>query len=321
MKKQLSDFGSLSPAEETLRDAVQRGVFARVSDNVPDSPAPKVKIRASFIRYLALGGCDACRPAAPGVQVFGAWIDGDGDPDWPTRGLYLDGAELCGDLYLFHCHVPNAIHAYGARAKTLGLDRSYLMNGLEADRLQAEGNVFLRQSSIAATVRLVDAFIGGSFECDGATLRAEVGENALVADRLQAAGGVFLRQAEINGTVRLSGSRLGGSLSCAGAKIRAADSDYALLAQNLKANGALFLRDGAVLDGTLDLRGAEFGAIVDDHTCWPQPGNLLLDRFRYGAILGGPVDAESRLKWLALQDPSLFGEDFWPQPYEQLAKV
>jgi hypothetical protein len=33
------------------------------------------------------------------------------------------------------------------------------------------------------------------------------------------------------------------------------------------------------------------------------------------------VDAPSRLEWFARQDPAPWGEDFWPQPYEQLAKV
>ena len=33
------------------------------------------------------------------------------------------------------------------------------------------------------------------------------------------------------------------------------------------------------------------------------------------------MDAETRLDWLSRQTPERWGEDFWPQPYEQLAAV
>jgi hypothetical protein len=48
----------------------------------------------------------------------------------------------------------------------------------------------------------------------------------------------------------------------------------------------------------------------------------VLDRCRYGAFTGSaPVDALTRLVWLGLQEPARWGIEFWPQPYEQLAKV
>ena len=53
----------------------------------------------------------------------------------------------------------------------------------------------------------------------------------------------------------------------------------------------------------------------------PKPGNLLLNRCLYNALIGGPMDARRRLQWLARQSPERWGEDFWPQPYEQLAYV
>ena len=71
----------------------------------------------------------------------------------------------------------------------------------------------------------------------------------------------------------------------------------------------------------LDLTAAEIGTLVDAKVSWPGPGLLALDRFQYGAISFGPVDAASRLDWLGRQDPTYWGADFWPQPYQQLAKV
>ncbi len=86
-------------------------------------------------------------------------------------------------------------------------------------------------------------------------------------------------------------------------------------------NGAFFLRTGAKIDGVLSLNGANFGAIVDEPACWPAKGDLLLNRCLYGALLGGAVESASRLDWLSRQSPRRWGEDFWPQPYEQLAAV
>jgi hypothetical protein len=48
---------------------------------------------------------------------------------------------------------------------------------------------------------------------------------------------------------------------------------------------------------------------------------LVLDRCRYGAFTGRGVTARERIDWLSRQDPSQFGADFWPQPWEQCAKV
>ncbi len=61
--------------------------------------------------------------------------------------------------------------------------------------------------------------------------------------------------------------------------------------------------------------------MTDDPACWPGRGDLILDRFRYGAIVGGPVSADARLDWLGRQDSMRWGVEFWPQPYEHCAKV
>jgi hypothetical protein len=97
-------------------------------------------------------------------------------------------------------------------------------------------------------------------------------------------------------------------------------TDYAFAADGLEAKGGLFLRGGAKINGPVTLSGAHVGALNDEAGCWPEGEAVLdLNRFRYDAILGvGAVDAKTRIKWLA-KTPQ--GEDFSPQPYEQLAKV
>jgi hypothetical protein len=77
------------------------------------------------------------------------------------------------------------------------------------------------------------------------------------------------------------------------------------------------------IKGVLDLTDAEFRALCDNRTSWPARGNLALNRFRYGAFMGTgtPLDAAARIDWLDRQDPARVGQDFWPQPWEQCAKV
>jgi hypothetical protein len=87
--------------------------------------------------------------------------------------------------------------------------------------------------------------------------------------------------------------------------------------------GTFLLRGGAAISGMLDLSGAKIGHILDDPDCWPsRSGHLKLNGCRYGAFVGkAPVDAASRIHWLALQADSETAEVFWPQPWEECARV
>ena len=190
---------------------------------------------------------------------------------------------------------------------------------LTADRLETQGGVVLDGAVVQGEARFLGARLGGDLSCDGARFKREGGE-ALTADRLETRGDVFLRGAVVQGEARFPGARLGGTLDCDGARFER-EGGKALFLQGAEVAGAFFLREGASVRGELDLSGARIEHINDDRACWPGPGDLLLDRCRYGAFIGGPVDARSRLDWLALQDEAQFGQDFWPQPYEQLAKV
>ncbi|WP_273525018.1 hypothetical protein, partial [Rhodosalinus sediminis] len=146
---------------------------------------------------------------------------------------------------------------------------------------------------------------------------------ALTADGMQAEGNIFLGDAETEGEVRLAGARLGGDLDFEGAQLRAGEGSVALTADGLSAKGALFWRELKGIEGVLDLTDAEVSAVCDDRASWPKLGDLMLDRFRYSAITGKgtPLDADARIDWLDRQDPARVGADFWPQPWEQCAKV
>ena len=55
------------------------------------------------------------------------------------------------------------------------------------------------------------------------------------------------------------------------------------------------------------MTGATIGSIHDEAASWPKPGDLLLNRCLYSAFIDGPVDAASRLDWLARQTPGALG--------------
>lgn len=166
-------------------------------------------------------------------------------------------------------------------------------------------------------VRLLGAKIGGDLDCSGGTFRNPPQEQlpdsgcALIANRIDVRGTVFLgERSTAEGEVQLVGAEIGGDLDCIGGKLSVFN------AQGAKIGHHLFLRD--VLDAknaTIDLRNASTDALIDDEASWPAEGKLYLDGFVYGRISQGPTDAETRLKWLALQPK------FKPQPYRQLAKV
>ncbi len=323
MKRKLEDFGELWLAEEKIFAEIDSGEFIVLHDGLPPETGGDYDVRATFIRYLALGGCKACRLHEKGLRVKGARIIGV---------LDLEGGELPRDLALFDCRFEDEVIFRSAKLQSLFLNGSLLPKGLNADRLEVKGSAYLRAAQASGEVRLLGAKLGGDLDCEGAKFNAALDENgvqtgfAFSADGLETKGYAFFRRVEAFGAVRLLGAKLGGNLECDGAKFMAArgkggaQTGFAFSADGLEAKGALLLRSGAKIDGSISLVGAQVEALCDEAGCWPQKeGQINIDRFRYGAILGGaPTDAETRIAWLK---KIYHGTGFRPQPYEQLAKV
>jgi len=353
----LDDFRPLLPAEAEIVARLQSGTFDRLGDGVlPAGPDPARLVRAAFLRFLILGGEAGCRPHEKGVLVRGAWI---------SDVLDLEACRVFRDIGLNDCHFEATPILRAAIINRLFLDGSRLP-GLQAERLEARGGIYLRGAEVEGAINLDQARLGGNLQCDGATIRnrgdyALLGRSlevrnvllrgatlrgginlsgavlaadldaagatipafermALDAGEIACQGSVVLRNARVTGEVRLTGSAIAGDLDCSGTIVDNAEQT-AIEASRVAVKGAFFLRCEARLDGTLALTGASLGTIHDEAACWPKPGDLLLNRCRYGAFIDGPVDADSRLDWLARQRPQRWGEDFWPQPYEQLASV
>jgi len=299
----------LTPAEERIIADLAVGEFDRLGDGLrPATEDPAREVRAAFLRFLMLGGDAAHRPHEKGVRVSGGWISGV---------LDLEGCRIQRDIGLKDCRFDAVPVLRYAVIDNLFLDGS-LLPGLQAERLEARGGVSLRGAEVTGEVRLVASRLEGSLSLDGAIIRADGGP-ALVADGMSMAA-AELRGVEIMGETRMTSARIDGDLDLTGAHLSFPDGE-ALHLNRTVVRGGLFLRGGAKIDGALDLTGASFDTLHDDAESWPAPGNLLLNRCLYNALLGGPMDSRHRLAWLARQSPERWNEDFWPQPYEQLAHV
>lgn len=299
----------LTPAEERIIADLKVGEFDRLGDGLrPQTEDPARKVRAAFLRFLILGGDEMHRPHEKGVRVSGAWISGV---------LDLEGARIPRDIGLKDCRFDSVPVLRYAVLDNLFLDGSSLP-GLQGDRLEARGGVSIKSAEIRGEVRLSGSRLGGNLSLDGASLLSP-GSTALLADSIEVRS-VELRGVTIAGETRMTAARIDADLDLTGARLSHSGGE-ALHLNRTVVRGGLFLRAGAQIHGALDLTGASIDTLHDDEASWPAEHDLLLNRCLYNALLGGPMDAHRRLAWLARQSPERWGEDFWPQPYEQLAHV
>ena len=257
------------------------------------------------------------------VVLLGAQIGGNLECEGGTFinpsgiALHADGINVHGAVFLLDgFHAEGGVRLLGAQiGVNLECDRGAFINpsgvALGADHIKVQGFVFIRNGFRAeGEVRLLRARVGANVECEGGTFINPSGK-ALNADGINVEGSVFLHSDfRAEGEVWLGGAQIGGNLECT-------DSTFTKLtagSATVKGNFWWWGLKGAE-HTMLDLRNASVGSMGDDEKSWPAKGNLFLDGFAYGRISEGPTDAETRLKWLARQDP------FTPQPYRQLAKV
>ncbi len=257
--RSLSDFPDRNKAEEKLLACARAGEPAEFGDTVPETEDEKKDrtIRAGFVRFLALGGDDDAPVHEQGVQIQGAAIDG---------ALDLDNCTLPANLGLFNCNIAGDVNLQGACLRSLSLQGSRCA-GIEGDRLNATGSVFLRGGFTArGAVRLLGAKIGGNLECDGGEFAgADEDGRALHCDGIDVGGGVFLRKCAVkSGAVRLPGAKIGGVLDCSGGTFAGADKDGdALVCDGIDVGGGVFLRNGFTARGAVRLLVATIETVLD----------------------------------------------------------
>lgn len=134
--RSLADFGELLHAEKILLASCALGGVAWIGDVVPtDGSDPNKLIRASFLRFLLLGGDEQAPVHEKGVQLSGAWIQDQ---------LSIENCLLPYGMKLLMCKFDEPIIAKDAHvAGLLNLSGSHLLQGLDADRLKCDSGVFL----------------------------------------------------------------------------------------------------------------------------------------------------------------------------------
>lgn len=354
----LDDFQPLNAAETKIVAGLMSGNLDRVGDgSLPAADDVERTVRASLLRFLILGGDENCRTHEKGLRVSGAivsgildlegcriprdiglkdcrfeaspvlrsavidnlFLDGSTLPGLQADGLEarggitLRGAVLAGEIQLRAARIGGNIEADGARITVPDA------LAIDAEGLEARGGILLRGAELRGGINLAGVRVGADVNAIGARLERP-GEVVLNGDGMAARGDLALRGATIVGEIRLRGAEIDGDFDCRSLSL-SEPGGHAVRLDRARIDGAFFLGRGAKIDGVLDLTATEIGAIDDEEDSWPRVGDLALNRCRYGAFIGGPVDARSRLEWLARQLPGRWEQDFWPQPYEQLANV
>lgn len=354
----LHRFEPLGAAEQVLLTGLESGSFDRVGDGTPpEEPTPDLTVRASLLRFLLVGRDNAPRLHEKGLRLSGAAIVGPLDLEGCRiqrdigltdcrfdaainlrsavidslildgsilPGLIADKLEARGGVYLRGARVDGPVRLPGARLSgglvcdgaTLGRPETA---ALEVPGLEARGGVTLRGASVTGTVVLSGAQLDDDLDMLGACLDNGGGE-AVKADGIAVRGNVIARRVTITGTLVLTGARVGGEVVLNGGSF-STPGGIAVALNRAAVGGSLSLVDGARFAGMLNLNGTVVDSVIDSADCWPPSGGLAMNRFIYKGFLSGPTDAAARLDWLSRQNPGHWGEDFWPQPHEQLAAV
>lgn len=268
--------------------------------------------------YLRLSGALLDGPLGAsdrGIALLADGMEVGGDIEGRDGGR---GALACrGQVRLVDAHVRGTASLSGI---SLAAPDGYALLG---DRLRVGGELYLRRLRCAGTVRLQDAAIGSTLDCEAAVLdrprlrpdatmrpsldlrAASIGKDLLCVGGFTAAGGVRIRVAEIAKSVQFVDARLGTSPDV---------SRYALNAYGLVTSD-LVIVPAAAPGGAVRLDQARVGSFTDAPQLWAASGGVAVVGFDYQLLIDGPsVDLRSRLRWLHQVMP-----DYVPGPYDQLS--
>ena len=309
-------FGQLSRAELLLvRGAAQRNLVWLGPNNDPASPdndlahaenwGPERTVRAAVIRWIA-SDSEAARfvdPSGPGFA--GATVKGQIDFSYLV---------LTKPITMLHSYIPDGIDFSNSRTQGIDLRHSRI-GSIDGDSAIVDGDLSMLLGNYGS-VSLFRARVTGNLDFVGAHV-TNPGADAIVATEATIGGDADFHQGfTTDGLIDFRFTKVGHSLSFNDARFIGA-GDNGLNAERAVVDGMIYWVNVAHTPRTvLDLANARAQALGDDTASWPAAGNLNLDGFMYGSIVDGPTDADSRLRWLALQPPG-----YKPQPYEQLAKV
>lgn len=319
-----SDGKPLYPAERMLLEACRIGSKTPIPGERPKKTdkTDLNTVRASFIRFLALGGDEQAPVHEKGVQLQGAWIEGS---------LDLSFAEHVKRLELRDCYLEKKLNLRRSRLRSIILSGSEVP-GIDGNGTHVSGAIHLNKGFKATSrVHFINAKIHGDLNCKQGHFTYETQEkpkkpkidDALTeANRDEMAGkwtALIFAKSYIDGSVYLSkGFKSNGMVSFTSATVtnnficREATFNYPVdkdddgIALNLKSiaiTDEFTFKDISLVEGQMSLEGAIIGALNDDlgtkTDSWTKVKSYNLDGFEYAIIASKAThDANPRATWL-----------------------
>jgi uncharacterized protein YjbI with pentapeptide repeats len=244
-----------------------------------------------------LDGCTLAGIEADGVRVAG---------DFGVRD-----ARVTGDVWL----LPSTIGG------TVELDRSTIGGAVFLQRSEVGGGVHLRDATVGKGLFMSGTRIGVNLDLSRARLGpADENGASLTAGGLVAEGTLFGHGLVAGGEIQLVGAQFTGAVTFQNTVLSSRDGEYALLLIEAQAR-SLTLRPSRESRGTISLRDARVGRLVDDPVNWPPDCRIELDGLTYERLSRrsedvGQWSVQQRLAWMAH-----YVTGFAPGPYDQLAAV
>lgn len=333
----LEDFLPLLPAEEKLRHCAASGegcVVDEFTGNRPTEASKQNSVRAEFLRYMIMDGCENSPVHARGINLVGVFV-------LCADTLDLEAIHICKDLIVENCFIDGSILLTGATAKNISFEATKTQAFL-AERAKISGNLNLDKGfTSTATVRLSGTHISGNLSCENAKFNET--NNALVANRAKIEGDVDLENASAKGTIVLTGTEIGGDVTPQGAMLEGTPS---LQLRNTKIGGTLIWRSLGFVNSEVDFSSASCKTINTDGDSWmrkrasyPEKSSkdetekdtqakkieftTKLDNFTYEGFSNLPDNCKPEfwIEFLSQQPEEHLEKNFKPRPWEQLAKV
>lgn len=308
----VSRFGPLTAAEQRVLLAASSGTTQWLGpnsnpDDAANDPSASQKwgddrtVPAEFLAWLVTDPRAHEFVSPDGLTIAGARITGQ---------VHLADREVAFPLTLQNCEVADGIDLSQAHTSSLSFPHTHV-GLIDGRRLVTRGDIWMVDGFHASElVTLSRAEVDGELTFGG---RLDKGVAALMVN---VKGDVVFQEGTVTGqTLDLSLAHINGNLGVYNAQFTGTDQN-GLTAWRSIIEGAFYWIDVKMTPNTvLNLTDARVEVLQDDSSCWPAPGNLMIDGLVYGEI-EGTKDLAARLDWLGRQP-----KGYWPQPYSQLAKV
>jgi hypothetical protein len=222
-----------------------------------DPHDPEVRLRASFLRFLSLGGDDAAPVHEKELHVQYAYVAED---------LDLSGCTIPQPLWFFRCYFAGRPLFRDAISKSLYFPKSHV-KAIAAQGAHIHGSVYLEDGFWCKEgVNLDFATIDGPLSFKASKLLPN-GDIALSCESARIAGGVALSDGLLaEGAVLFTGTEIGGDLNCAGSVFRNRTGDgsgVALGCDNAAISGNAVLAHGFRAEGSVSFSGARIGGSLN----------------------------------------------------------